>query len=396
MNIAVLVSGGVDSSVALKLLKDEGHAVTAFYLKIWLEDETAFLGECPWEEDLRYVRAVCKKLDVPLKVVPLQREYHDRVISYALEEVRVGRTPNPDVMCNSFIKFGAFVEWLDTYINEGSHPLCPSMDSSPSGRGKRLRKGIFFDKVATGHYARVAQVIDNKQQKRDGSSLLTPHYNLLTAKDPVKDQTYFLSRLTQDQLSRALFPLGAHLKTEIRDMANKWNLPTKSRPDSQGLCFLGKINYSDFVRHHLGEKDGDIINSDTGEVVGRHRGYWLYTIGQRHGLDLSGGPWYVTGKDTKENVVFISHRLKMTTVERDTFEVANFRFLVPEVQSLNPSLQVKIRHGAQQYECSVEFLDNEKTRLCIKLLNHKERGIAPGQFAVLYDGEVCLGSGSIQ
>ncbi len=376
MRIAVLVSGGVDSSVALKLLQDEGHTVLAFYLKIWLEDETAFLGECPWEEDMGYVRAVCKQLDVPLEIVPLQKEYHERVISYALSEVRAGRTPNPDVMCNSFIKFGAFSDWLK-------------------------EKGITFDKVATGHYARVVPMIGSEKLKtkemhgRKGRDQLS-QYTLLTAADPVKDQTYFLSRLIQGQLSQALFPLGQYMKSEVRALAKEWSLPTKDRPDSQGLCFLGKINYADFVCHHLGEREGDIVNTDTGEVVGRHKGYWLYTIGQRHKLNLSGGPWYVTGKDVSKNIVLISHRLKMTNVERDTFEVEDFRWLVPmDILYKGAQFKVKIRHGAQQYACVVEFLDTQKTCLRLQLLDHKERGIAPGQFAVLYDGERCLGSGVI-
>lgn len=384
MQIAVLVSGGVDSSVALKLLQDKGYTVTAFYLKIWLEDETAFLGECPWEEDLSYVRAVCKKLQVPFEIVPLQREYHDRVISYALAEVRAGRTPNPDVMCNSFIKFGAFLEWLDA-------------------------RGKVYDKVATGHYARVHPITSNQQPATEemksvgGQERLNADdrrlnitFSLFFAKDPVKDQTYFLSRLTQNQLSRALFPLGEYAKSQVRTLAKEWDLPTKDRPDSQGLCFLGKINYGDFMRHHLGEREGDIVNADTGVVVGRHKGYWLYTIGQRHKLNLSGGPWYVTGKDVEKNIVYISHRLKMTTIERDTFEVTDFHWLPSkEIVSDSMQLSVKIRHGAQQYICRVSFLNSQKTHLQINLPENKERGIAPGQFAVLYSGEVCLGSGVI-
>jgi tRNA-specific 2-thiouridylase len=180
-----------------------------------------------------------------------------------------------------------------------------------------------------------------------GFRIQDTRYELLTSRDSVKDQTYFLSRLTQDQLGRAIFPLGSYTKKEVRAMAKKWNLPTQDRPDSQGLCFLGKINYRDFVKHHLGEREGDIVNTDTGEVVARHTGHWFYTIGQRHGLDLSGGPWYVTEKDVEKNIVFISHRLKMTTVERDTFEVSDFRFLSPLLTTHYLLLTVKVRHGAQ-------------------------------------------------
>lgn len=413
MPIACLVSGGVDSSVALKLLADEGQSITAFYLKIWLEDETAFLGECPWEKDLEYARAVCKKLKVPLEIIPFQREYYDRVIAYTLSEVRLGRTPNPDVMCNSFIKFGAFLEWLDT----------------------QERK---FDKVATGHYACLRQVTGDGKRIRENESIKDEmqdtRYELLVAKDPVKDQTYFLSWLTQEQLSRACFPVGVYTKQEVRKMAKEWDLPTKDRPDSQGLCFLGKIDYNDFVRHHLGEKEGDIVDAQTNQVLGQHKGYWFYTVGQRHGLDLSGGPWYVTGKDIERNIVYISHRLKMTRIERDIFEVSNFRFLsgnlsfprrrkpsamkfsekkswIPclptgrptfarmtgeeDAEEKRKNIFIKIRHGEKRYPCSVEFLNDKKTYLRVKLLEDKERGIASGQFAVLYDGEVCVGSGII-
>ncbi len=160
MNIAMLLSGGVDSSVALKLLKDEGHTLTAFYLKIWLEDEAAFLGECPWEEDLRYARAVCEQLDVPLEVVPLQREYYDRVIAYALSEVRKGRTPNPDVMCNSFVKFGAFLEYADQYR--------PGERADQHGLSEGDAKNPFFDAVATGHYARVEKMEHGTRNTEDG------------------------------------------------------------------------------------------------------------------------------------------------------------------------------------------------------------------------------------
>ena len=398
MRIAMLVSGGVDSSVALKLLRDEGHDITAFYLKIWLEDEADFLASCPWEEDLRYARAVCKQVGVPLEVVPLQREYRERVIAYTLAETVAGRTPNPDVMCNGMIKFGAFLEYID-------------------------RNGRVFDKVATGHYARIANSetcargeTENGKRKTESNGDISDsvfenekdfgsfEQVLLSAADPVKDQTYFLSRLTREQLSRALFPVGEYQKSAVREKARTWNLPTQSRPDSQGLCFLGKIEYRDFLHRYLGEREGDVVDTDTQSVVARHKGHWFYTIGQRHGLDLSGGPWYVTGKDAEKNIVFIAHRLKMPNVERDTFEVSDFRWLVSaekrnmtreKEESERKKLFVKIRHGAERYACVADYADDAKTRLRVKLTEEKERGIAPGQFAVLYDGEVCLGSGVI-
>ena len=212
MKIAALISGGVDSSVALNILKNEGHDLTAYYLKVWLEDELAFLGECPWEADLKFVRAVCDQLDVPLEVISLQSEYLERVVSYALDELRAGRTPSPDIFCNQRIKFGAFFDHIDSS----------------------------YEKVATGHYAQIAQ--------SNGT------YHLKRAPDPVKDQTYFLSGMYQSQVARALFPIGNMMKSKVRQLARDFDLPNQARKDSQGICFLGKIRYPDFIAFHLGEK----------------------------------------------------------------------------------------------------------------------------------------------
>lgn len=350
MRIAVLVSGGVDSSVALALLRNQGHDVTAFYLKIWLEDEAAFLGECPWEEDLQYVRGVCEKLGVNLRIISLQKEYHDRVIARALEEVRLGRTPNPDIWCNRHIKFGAFLDAIDES----------------------------FEKVATGHYART--------EERDGLTFLKK------SSDTEKDQTYFLSLLAQKQIARALFPIGEYIKPDVRALAKRFCLPTESRPESQGLCFLGEIPYDEFVKLHLGEKEGDIVDMETQKVLGKHRGYWFHTIGQRHGLDLSGGPWYVVGKDIEKNIVYVNHRLKMPESERDLFTIGLVHWIAEEPKK--DQLFVKVRHGAMEYPCQIERLNPSTLR--IHLSEHKERGIAPGQFAVLYDGDICLGAGVIE
>ncbi|MDP2366436.1 MAG: tRNA 2-thiouridine(34) synthase MnmA, partial [Ignavibacteria bacterium] len=264
MKVAVLLSGGVDSSVALRLLKDEGHDVTAFYLKIWLQDEFSFLGDCPWEEDLDFARAVCEQADVPLESINMQTEYWDSVVSYTISEIKEGRTPNPDMFCNRLIKFGQFINKIDNS----------------------------FEKVASGHYAKIENVNDK--------------FILKTSPDPIKDQTYFLAYLTQQQLSRALFPIGTYRKKQIRELAHSYDLPNMFRKDSQGVCFLGKIKFSDFIKHHLGEIEGDIIDVDTNKVMGKHKGYYFYTIGQRSGLKLGGGPWYVISKDVEKNIVYIS------------------------------------------------------------------------------------------
>ena len=343
MKIAVLVSGGVDSSVALKLLKDEGHDVTAFYLKIWLEDELAFLGECPWDDDLKYVKEVCEKLDIPLEVVPMQREYFDEVVSYTINEVKNGRTPNPDVMCNNHIKFGLFFNKIDSS----------------------------FEKVATGHYAQVEEI--------DGK------WFLKQAPDPIKDQTYFLANLSQEQLSRAMFPIGHLPKEKVRELAHEFDLPNKDRKDSQGICFLGKLKFSDFLKHYLGEKNGDIVEFETGEKLGEHEGFWYYTIGQRRNIGLGGGPWFVVKKDTDKNIIYISNNY-FEDKERNELDVENFNWFSGHAPS-EENLEVKLRHGEHKYKCK---LDGNHV-----VLDGNDQGIASGQFAVFYSCDLCLGSAVI-
>ena len=281
MKVAVLLSGGVDSSVALNLIKNSPnpHQVTAFYLKIWLEDDLAFLGECPWETDLSYAQAVCEQAGVPLKVVSLQSKYFEKVVSHAISELKAGRTPSPDILCNQRIKFGEFFSCIDAD----------------------------YDKVASGHYAQIEEIKGKFWLKR--------------APDPVKDQTYFLSSLSQAQLSRALFPIGRFTKAEVRALAQKFDLPTQSRKDSQGICFLGKIRYRDFVEAYLGENVGEIVEVESGQVLGQHRGYWFYTIGQRKGLGLHGGPWFVVKKDVVHNKIYVSHKEQLEAQAKNKFTV---------------------------------------------------------------------------
>ncbi len=348
MKIAVLLSGGVDSSVALRLLADEGHDLTAFYIKVWLEEEFAGLGDCPWQEDVDFARAVCQSVDVPFQVLALQQEYHDRIVAYALQELRAGRTPSPDVYCNRRIKFGAFLDAMD-----------------PS-----------FEKVATGHYARLAEV---------GGRM-----RLFMSPDRVKDQTYFLCMVNRDRLSRILFPLGSLEKADVRQLAADYGLPTQSRKDSQGICFLGKIKYREFIRAHLGEQPGRIVEQESGRDLGGHPGYWFYTIGQREGIGLGGGPWYVVGKDVGQNVIYVSHRRSVDDSGRRRFRVAGLNWLggVPSAEALG----VKIRHGPRiepcRIQCNGDVVEVE--------LQTVERGLASGQFAAFYDGEECLGGGVIE
>jgi len=348
--VAVLASGGVDSSVSLALLKKENkYDITAFYLKIWLEDELAHMGDCPWEEDLKYVKEICKKFNVPLKIVPLQKEYWSKVVKYTIYEVKNGRTPNPDMLCNNQIKFGEFI--------------------------KKAAK--VFDKVATGHYAQVC--------KKSGK------YYLKRSPDPIKDQTYFLGKLNQKQLEKVVFPIGHLEKKNVRKLAEKFNLPNKNRKDSQGICFLGKVKYDEFIKHHLGIKKGKIIELETGNLLGEHEGFWYYTIGQRKGIKLSGGPYYVSDKDIKKNVIFVSKHYHEKDKKRNEFIVGDFNWFSGKFPK-EKNLLVKIRHGEKLYKCTIKKV--KKFSALVKIKGN-DQGIAAGQFAVFYKGVLCLGSAVI-
>lgn len=350
VKIAMLLSGGVDSSVALKLLKDQGHDVTAFYLKIWLEDELSYLGDCPWETDLSYVKKVCEKLNVPLEVVSLQKQYHDEVVRHTISEIKKGRTPNPDILCNSRIKFGMFLDQLDQK----------------------------YEKVATGHYAQLKE--------------FNGRFAIAQAPDPVKDQSYFLSHLSQKQLKRALFPIGHLQKSKVRTLAEEFDLPTKDRKDSQGICFLGKLRFRDFVKHYLGEKSGRMVEFESNKDMGEHKGFWFYTIGQRQGLGLAGGPWYVVAKDTDKNIVYISKQYYSDDKSRDSFEIEECNWFVP-ISEHEVALTVKMRHGPKMHPARVTL--SKDGIVHVKLFD-RDQGIAPGQYAVLYDNEKCLGGGVIK
>ena len=356
MNIAVLLSGGVDSSVALHLVKKHAN-ITAWYLKVWLENDAGFLGDCPWEEDLASARAVCEQAGVELRILPLQLEYYDSIVTYVLNELREGHTPSPDIFCNQRIKFGAFFDAI-------------SED---------------FDRVVTGHYAQI-------QHGDDG------RYHLFQAPDPVKDQSYFLSHLNQEQLSRLWFPLGNMHKSEVRALAKKLNLPNKNRRDSQGICFLGNIRYPDFLRHYLGEKQGSIIQKEGGKFLGVHEGFWFYTIGQRTGLGLNAGPWYVVDKDCRENIVYVSHQNDIETAFHDSFTCRKPSWISGrEPVHLSQGISsLKLRHGSKMIPCSLIRAENSQDKQFIVKMKEGDRGIAPGQFAVFYNGNECLGAAMIE
>ena len=362
--VAILLSGGVDSSVALNLLVRDGYDVTAFYLKIWLEDELAHLGQCPWEDDYNVCVQVCEQAGVPLEAISLQNEYSERVISYTISEAQKGRTPNPDIMCNSRVKFGCFYDAI------------AERD---------------FDYVATGHYA---------QLKSE-----PPYKRLYRAPDPIKDQSYFLAALTQDQLNKVLFPIGKYEKSKVRELAQEFDLPNKNRPDSQGLCFLGKVKFDEFLSAYLGNDPGDIVDAETGEVIGRHNGIWYHTVGQRKGigkvllpLATSRGPWYVVAKDTKRKLIVASNKYDEKDFEktRREFYVEDLHWIASPPDSLSSGvhLSMKIRHGPSIVNGVITSDDEENGKI---VLDQKDGGLAPGQFVAFYrrNDDECLGSAVI-
>ena len=353
-DIAVLISGGVDSSVVVHLLCEQGYHPSLFYIKIGMEG--ADFMDCPMEEDMEMVNWVARRYGLPLEVVDLHRDYWDSVAHYALEKIRQGLTPNPDVMCNRLIKFGCFEQ----------------------------RVGHRFAYTATGHYA-TTYLVDGK------------HW-LGTAIDPVKDQTDFLAQIDYLQLSKLLFPLGGLMKHEVRDIACKANLPTARRRDSQGICFLGDINYNDFVRRFLGEQEGHIVEWETGRVLGQHKGYWFHTIGQRKGLGLSGGPWFVVGKSVEENVVYVSRGYDTPLQYGRQFAMKDFHFITANpwvgCEGAGPEVTFKIRHTP---EFNTGRLIWQADGSCTLQSAEPLQGIAPGQFGVIYtsDRRLCIGSGEI-
>lgn len=351
MNIAVLLSGGVDSSVVVHLLCEQGYKPSLFYIKIGM-DNVDYM-DCSAEEDIELCRAIARKYGLPLEVVDLQQDYWDTVAAYAIDKVRRGFTPNPDLMCNRYIKFGCFEE----------------------------RVGKDFDKTATGHYATTV-LKDDKVW-------------LATAVDPVKDQTDFLAQITYLQVSKLLFPLGNLYKSEVRRIAKEARLPSASRKDSQGICFLGKINYNDFVRRFLGEKEGDIVELETGKILGRHKGFWFHTIGQRKGLGLSGGPFFVIKKDVNENVVYVSRGYGVPTQYGNEFSMHDFHFITNDPWQGQDEVPVtfKIRHTPD----FTKGILQKKGDVYHLLSDEPLQGIAPGQFGVVYDeaSHICYGSGEI-
>jgi tRNA-specific 2-thiouridylase len=368
MTIAALVSGGVDSSVVVHLLKEQGYTPDIFYIRIGMEDEEGYI-DCPAEEDIEITQWIAKKYGCRFEEVNLHKEYWDNVVSYTIESVRKGLTPNPDVMCNKLIKFGAFDD----------------------------KRGHDYDRIATGHYARTEQV-DSGQWTVDsgatqdggvqqGTDYSSPITFLATAKDPVKDQTDFLSQLSYRQIQKLMFPIGHLMKSDVRAIAHEAGLPSADRKDSQGICFLGKINYNDFIKRYLGEREGEIVELESGKVLGTHKGYWFHTIGQRKGLYLSGGPWFVVRKDIENNVLYVSQGYDPREQYGDRITLMGFHPLAPVELPLPMEVKFKIRH-------TPEFHPGRLVQLPDGLVQIESgeliQGIAAGQYATIYDADAHL------
>ena len=348
--VIVGLSGGVDSAVAALLLKRQGYDVAGLFMKNWEDDDRD--GHCAAEEDLREVRRVCDVLQIPLSTVNFATEYWDNVFSAFLAELRAGRTPNPDVLCNREIKFKAFLEHATSL-------------------GARY--------IATGHYAGVAE--------SDGL------YRLIKARDRDKDQTYFLHALGQHELSCTLFPLGNLTKTEVRAIARQAGLPNHARKDSTGICFIGERNFRQFVARYLVAQPGSMMTVD-GEIKGRHDGLMFYTIGQRHGLGVggSGEAWYVVGKDIEHNILYIGQGISHPALYAQGLKTGSMHWISGRPPALPLACRAKTRYRQADQDCMIHDLPEGDLRVDFAVA---QRAVTPGQSVVFYDGDVCLGGAVI-
>jgi tRNA-specific 2-thiouridylase len=347
------LSGGVDSAVAALLLKQAGHQLTAVFMKNWDEDDES--GYCPAEADLVDARGVCDLLDIELQTVSFSAEYWNRVFRFFLDEYQAGRTPNPDITCNQEIKFRAFLDYA-------------------------LDKGA--DVIATGHYAQT----DSNHAAR-----------LLRARDSNKDQTYFLHRLDQAQLSKSLFPIGHLEKTTVREMATQAGFRNHDKKDSTGICFIGERKFSEFLARYLPRQPGEIRTLD-GALVGEHQGLVFYTIGQRQGLgiggkrDTPGTPWYVVDKDMDHNILCVAQGVDHPALFKRCLHASQLHWIAGQPPELPLSCTARIRYRQSDQPCRINA--NAPGQALIEF-EQPQRAITPGQSVVFYDGEVCLGGGVI-
>ncbi|MFT5133308.1 MAG: tRNA-specific 2-thiouridylase [Gammaproteobacteria bacterium] len=353
--IIVGISGGVDSSVAALLLKEQGYELEALFMKNW--DEKSADGSCMWETDVEDAMRVCDTLKIPINTVDLSREYWDGVFTDFLKEYKAGRTPNPDILCNQEVKFRAFLE----------HSLA-----------------LGADKIATGHYSRVIP--------SEGT------HSLYKGLDGNKDQSYFLCRLEQNQLARTLFPLGELEKPQVRQLATNAGLITHDKKDSTGICFIGERPFREFLSQYIPIKNGEIMTVDQ-QIVGQHDGVYFYTLGQRQGLGIGGvkgasdDPWYVVAKDTIKNTLTVAQGHNHPLLFSKGLSASNLHWISGSAPKLPFSCLAKTRYRQADQACSIEEIEENTARVLFHLA---QRAVTPGQYVVFYDdGGCCLGSGVI-
>ena len=343
--VFVGMSGGVDSSVTAALLKEAGYSVVGVYMKNWTQDFPGF--ECPWQEDYQDAKRVAVQLGIDFRVFDFESDYKNKVVDYMIAEYKAGRTPNPDIMCNQEIKFKLF---LETALEQGA------------------------DLVATGHYAKAE------------------NGKLMTAKDGNKDQTYFLYRVTEDALKKTLFPLGDYLKSEVRELAQKFELITASKKESMGICFVGKVGIKDFLSQYIKTKPGAIIDQD-GKMIGEHDGAIFYTIGQRSGLGVGGGlPYYVTHKDMQKNEVHVTTNLDDGRLWSKDLSLVDVHLINNE--PTDKPVMIRTRHRAPLIKANIKDLNTKSKTAKIELFD-EVRALTPGQSAVIYQDNWVVGGGIV-
>jgi tRNA-uridine 2-sulfurtransferase len=353
VRVVVGMSGGVDSSVTALLLKQQGYDVIGVFMKNW--DDTDEFGVCTAEEDAEDVRRVCDQIGIPYYTVNFEDEYRDKVFDYFLEEYRRGRTPNPDVMCNREIKFGEFLQ-------------------------KALELGA--DVIATGHYARV--------EHQDGE------YRLMRGVDNNKDQSYFLHALNQSQLARAMFPIGHMNKPDVRRIAEEAGLATAKKKDSTGVCFIGERNFKEFLSQYLPAKPGNMVDLVTGDNKGRHDGLMYYTLGQRQGLGIGGSgngePWFVADKDLEKNILYVVQGDSHASLYSVGLIATEVNWIAPQAPGDTLKCTAKFRYRQPDQGVTLTPLDDGTYRVDF---DNPQKAITPGQAVVFYDGDICLGGGTI-
>lgn len=359
------MSGGVDSSVAAALLKKKGYDITGVFVKGWYPEGMV----CGWKEERRDAIRAAAKLGIPLLTFDFSKEYEKKVVEYMKKEYSANKTPNPDVMCNKYIKFGLFLE-------------------------KALEMGA--DYMATGHYVRRSPALNfckTHPPARQAKISERAHFRLLQAKDKNKDQSYFLWTLTQEQLEYCLFPIGDYKKPDVRKLARKFGLHVAEKKDSQGLCFVGNIDFALFLRKILPKKEGEIRTSD-GKVVGKHDGAHFYTIGQRHGLSISGGPYYIVAKDLKNNVLIVAKEKEEKKFYQKEVVIDAANWISPPSGGPNSKGKYlgRIRYRQPLQRCKVVSVSGDSATI---IFEKPQRAVTSGQSLVLYKGGEMLGGGII-